>query len=163
MDEPAPLTFSMDELDLTEDGAFDGDDALAMAYSYTLESALGNGETGGTEAGRSTLLGDLWGGSGPGGDDDFRGMLRKAKAWKAAEASASGDLTEDGGFDGNDARVMYYAYKLGALLGDGATGGLARYRRSVLEDLWGGLGSDASDDDLRSMLRNAHRLREAVR
>ena len=162
MDEPASLTFSMDELDLTEDGAFDSDDALVMAYSYTLESALGNGETGGTETGRSTLLRDLWGGSGPGGDDDFRGMLRKANAWKDAVASASGDVTEDGGFDGNDAKVMYYAYKLGALLGDGVTGGHTRYRRSVLEDLWGGLESNASDDDLRAMLRNAHRLREAV-
>ena len=163
MDEPAPVTFSMDELDLTEDGAFDSDDALVMAYSYTLESALGNGETGGTETGRSTLLGDLWGGSRSGEDDDFRGMLRKANAWKDAEASASGDVTEDGGFDGNDAKVMYYTYKLGALLGDGATGGLARYRRSVLGGLWGGLESNVSDDDLRSMLRNAHWLRNAVR
>ena len=163
IDEPASLTFSMDELDLTEDGAFDSDDALVMAYSYTLESALGNGETGGTETGRSTLLRDLWGGSGPGEDDDLRGMLRKANAWKDAEASASGDVTEDGGFDGNDTKVMYYTYKLGALLGDGATGGLARYRRSVLGGLWGGLESNVSDDDLRSMLRNAHRLRNAVR
>ena len=77
IDEPASLTFSLDELDLTEDGAFDSDDALVMAYSYTLESALGNGETGGTETGRSTLLRDLWGGSGPGRGRRF--------AWNAAE------------------------------------------------------------------------------
>ena len=68
---------------------------------------------------------------------------------------ASGaDVNEDGQVNEDDALVMYYAYALGTLLGDGDSGGVERFRRVLLGARGGDLGS--GDDALRGMLRRAN-------
>ena len=56
---------------------------------------------------------------------------------------------------------MYYAYTLGSLLGDGETGGVARFRQTLLAGRVG--SSDPSDSELAAMLRRANDLRERLR
>ena len=63
------------------------------------------------------------------------------------------DVNEDEVIDTDDALVMYYAYQLRSLLGDGTTGGTARFRRTLL----GGRAAQLSpsDTDLKKMLDRA--------
>ena len=58
--------------------------------------------------------------------------------------------------DANDFLVLYYAYTLTSLVGDGVTGGSARYRRELLSGLSG--ASSPDDDDLKGMLSRANSL-----
>ena len=156
-----PVKLRMTDWDVTGDGVFDGNDALVMAYAYRQGVELGNGLTGGQASHRQTLLGDLSGGSGA--DDAFlRTLLSKANDLKATAVSVGADVTTDGVFDGNDALAMLYAYRLRTLMGDGETGGSARYRRRVLEGLWGG-SEPGEDTDFQAMLRTANQIRAAVR
>ena len=86
-------------------------------------------------------------------------MLHRANAWRAAGVAA-GDVNGDGGIDADDALVMYYAYTLESLLGDGDSGGVARFRETLLG---GRAGSpNPSDADLRAMLGRANALRDAL-
>ena len=62
--------------------------------------------------------------------------------------------------DGADANAMYYAYAFGGLLGNGETGGTARFRSQLLGPLAG--KPDPTDEDLREMLRRANKLREEI-
>ena len=85
-------------------------------------------------------------------------MLRKSQAWRASGVDAGGDVNGDGELDGDDALLMYYAYELGGLLGDGDSGGVARFRQTLLAGPSGQIAP--SDADLMAILRNANRLRE---
>ena len=146
--------------DVNGDGGFDGDDALVMYYAYTLGSLLGDGETGGVARFRRTLLAGRAGSSDP-SDAELMSMLLRANAWRGAGADAGGDVNGDGRLDGDDALVMYYAYTLGSLLGDGETGGVARFRQTLLAGRAG--SADPSDSELTAMLRRANDLRERLR
>ena len=83
-------------------------------------------------------------------------MPLKKSAWifvAAAVATlalpvASADVNED------DALVMYSAYALASLLGEGESGGIARLREVLLGSRGGNLSS--GDDALRGMLRRAN-------
>ena len=148
--------------DVNEDGKIDGDDALVMYYAYTLEHLLGNGTMGG-EA-RRTLLAGRAGRADP-SDADLMDMLLRAHAWRGAGADAGGDVNGDVNgderIDGDDALVMYYAYTLRSLLGNGTTGGEARFRRTLLAGL--AESSDPSDAELMAMLLMANDLMERLR
>ena len=145
--------------DVNGDGTLDPDDALAMYYAYALPDLLGDGQTGGVARFRQTLLGGRTGTSNP-SDEDLQRMLRNANDWRGAGVSSVGDVNGDGTLDEDDALAMYYAYALADLLGDGQTGGVARFRRTLL----GGRAgiSNPSDEDLKLMLRNANELRAAL-
>ena len=146
--------------DVNGSGGLDGDDALVMYYAYTLGSLLGDGETGGVARFRRTLLAGRAGSSDP-SDAELMAMLLRANAWRGAGADAGGDVNGDGRLDGDDALVMYYAYTLGNLLGDGETGGVARFRQTLLAGRAG--NPDPSDSELAMMLRRANDLRERPR
>ena len=143
--------------DVNGDGELDGDDALVMYYAYELGELLGDGDTGGVGRFRRTLLAGLSGGPSP-SDAALMEMLRKSQAWRASGVDAGGDVNGDGELDGDDALVMYYAYELGELLGDGESGGVGRFRRTLLAGPSGRMAP--SDADLMGILRNANRLRE---
>ena len=146
--------------DVNGDGGIDADDALVMYYAYALESLLGDGESGGVARFRETLLGGRAGTPGP-SDGMLMEMLRRANAWREAGVGAGGDVNGDGGIDADDALVMYYAYALGSLLGDGESGGVARFRQTLLA---GRAGSPSPGDaDLRAMLQRANALRDSIR
>ena len=145
------------EVDVNGDGELDGDDALVMYYAYELGELLGDGDSGGVGRFRRTLLAGLSGGPSP-SDVALMEMLRKSQAWRASGVDAGGDVNGDGELDGDDALVMYYAYKLGELLGDGESGGVARFRQTLLAGPSGRMAP--SDADLMAILRNANRLRE---
>ena len=143
--------------DVNGDGELDGDDALVMYYAYELGELLGDGDSGGMARFRQTLLAGLSGQPSP-SDGALMEMLRKSQAWRASGVDAGGDVNGDGELDGDDALLMYYAYELGGLLGDGDSGGAARFRQTLLS---GPSGQPApSDAALMAILRNANRLRE---
>ena len=143
--------------DVNGDGALDGDDALVMYYAYELGDLLGDGDSGGVARFRQTLLAGLSGGPSP-SDGALMEMLRKSQAWRASGVDAGGDVNGDAMIDMDDALLMYYAYELGGLLGDGDSGGVARFRQTLLA---GPSGQPApSDAKLMEILRNANRLRE---
>ena len=146
--------------DINGNGRLDGDDALVMYYAYGLESLLGDGETGGVSRFRRVLLAGLAGTPDP-SDAELMTMLRRANEWDEVGADAGGDINGNGRIDGDDALVMYYAYELGSLLGDGETGGVSRFRRVLLAGLAG--APDPSDAELMAMLRRANGLREHFR
>ena len=146
--------------DINGNGRLDGDDALVMYYAYGLGSLLGDGETGGVSRFRRVLLAGLAGTPDP-SDAELMTMLRRANAWDEVGADAGGDINGNGRLDGDDALVMYYAYELGSLLGDGETGGVSRFRRVLLAGLAG--TPDPSDAELMAMLRRANDLRERFR
>ena len=145
--------------DVNGDGAINGDDALVMYYAYTLSSVLGNGDEGGFARYRREQLGGLAGVSDP-TDEDLRELLRAANAWRSAGLDAGGDVNRDGAINGDDALVMYYAYTLSSVLGNGDEGGFERYRREQLGGLAG--VSNPTDEDLRALLRAANELRGTV-
>ena len=157
--EPLVLFQRIDLADVNEDGGIDADDALALYYAYALVDLLGNGDAGGIARFRETLLEGRVGESNP-SDDDLRQMLRRADDWKGIGVGSGGDMNADGRIDSDDALVMYYAYALEELLGDGTTGGIARFRQSLLAGRTG--QPDPSDDVLRQMLRRAHDLRSKL-
>ncbi len=149
------------QADMNQDGKMDYRDALVMYYAYTLGRVLGDGNSGGNAGFRRALLGGLVDHSSIANpnDDDFKALLRQAGLWKN---SARSDLNGDGTTDHRDALVMYYAYTLGRVLGDGNSGGNAGagFRRALL----GGLvdhGSIATpnDDDFKTLLRKANSIR----
>ena len=157
----ATIAFPMDSLDVTGDGEFNADDALAMFYAYRLGAELGDGSNNlGTEQNRKTVLSGLVS-KGAATDSELKGVLVKANAW-AAQAEGA-DLNGDGRFDDEDALVLYYALRLATLVGDGAAGGLARYQAQLLESLWGQTGKTPDSTDLLEMVWKASLLREAVR
>ena len=151
---------SLSGADVNGDGTLDADDALVMYYAYALESLLGNGDTGGVERFRRTLLSGRAGQPNP-GDTELKRMLLSANEWKNAGASTGGDVNGDGTLDADDALVMYYAYALESLLGNGDTGGVERFRRTLLSGRAG--RPNPSDEDLKQMLRNANALRSSIR
>ena len=143
--------------DVNGDGVLDGDDALAIYHSYGSAAQLGDGETGGTAESRQSLLAGYSGQTSP-SDDDLKAMIRKANAWKAAGVGAGGDINEDGVIDESDAFVMYYAYTTANLVGDGETGGTARFRELLLAAFAN--KDNPTDEDLKKMLRRANKLRD---
>ena len=142
--------------DVNGDGVLNGDDALAMYHSYASADQLGDGETGGTPESRQSLLAGYSGKISP-TDDDLKAMIRKANAWKDAGVDAGGDINEDGVVDESDAFVMYYAYTTANLVGDGETGGTARFRQLLLAAFTN--KDNPTDEDLKKMLRRANKLR----
>ena len=143
--------------DVNGDGVLDGNDALILYHSYASAAQLGDGETGGTAASRQSLLAGYSGQTSP-SDDDLKAMIRKANAWKEAGVNAGGDINEDGVIDESDAFVMYYAYATENLVGDGETGGTARFRQLLLAAFAN--KDNPTDEDLKAMLRRANELRE---
>ena len=143
--------------DVNGDGVLDGNDALIMYHSYASAAQLGDGETGGTAPSRQSLLAGYSGKTNP-SDDDLKAMIRKANAWKDAGVDAGGDINEDGVVDESDAFVMYYAYTTANLVGDGETGGTARFRQLLLAAFAN--KDNPTDEDLKAMLRRANELRE---
>ncbi len=143
--------------DVNGDGVLDGNDALILYHSYASADQLGDGETGGTAASRQSLLAGYSGKTNP-SDDDLKAMIRKANAWKEGGVDAGGDINEDGVIDESDAFVMYYAYATENLVGDGETGGTARFRQLLLAAFAN--KDNPTDEDLKKMLRRANKLRE---
>ena len=119
-DEVTATPVSLDP-DVNGDGMLDGNDALILYHTYASANQLGDGETGGTAESRESLLAGYSGKDDP-TDDELKAMIRKANAWKDAGVDAGGDINEDGAIDGDDAVVMYYAYTIASLVGDGETG-----------------------------------------
>ena len=76
-----------------------------------------------------------------------------------AQPLVTADVNGDGAINGDDALVMYYAYRNRSVLGDGDEGGFKRHRREQLEGLSG--VSDPTDEDLRALLRAANAWRSA--
>ena len=143
--------------DVNGDGTLDGNDALILYHSYASEAQLGDGETGGTAASRQSLLAGYAGKENP-SDDELKEMIRKANAWQEVGVDAGGDINEDGVIDESDAFVMYYAYATANLVGDGETGGTARFRQLLLAAFAN--KDNPTDEDLKAMLRRANTLRE---
>ncbi|MXW21178.1 MAG: leucine-rich repeat protein [Gammaproteobacteria bacterium] len=143
--------------DVNGDGTLDGNDALIMYHSYASEDRVGDGETGGTAASRQTLLSGYSGKANP-TDDELKEMIRKALAWQDAGVNAGGDINEDGEIDDEDAYVMYQAYANASLVGNGTTGGTARFRELLLASFAN--KENPTDEDLKAMLRRANKLRE---
>ena len=143
--------------DVNGDGVLDRNDAQIMIYAYVYSSLVGDGETGGTADSRQRFLAGYSGRTDP-SDEDLKEMLRKASAWRTAGVNEGGDINDDGVIDGADANAMYYAYAFGGLLGDGETGGTARFRSLLLGPNAG--KADPTDEDLKAMLRRANQLRE---
>ena len=143
--------------DVNGDGTLNGNDALIMYNTYASGAQLGDGETGGTAASRQTLLAGYSGKTNP-TDEDLKAMIRKALAWQDTGVGAGGDINEDGLIDESDALVMYYAYTSASLVGDGNTGGTARFRQLLLAALANKV--NPTDEDLKAMLRRANKLRE---
>ena len=161
---PQPPVVKASMADVNGDGVMDEDDALVMYYAYALEDLLGDGSssTSGVARFRQTLLGGRTSISNP-SDADLVEMVRKANAWKGVGRQANGDINGDGTITADDALVMYYAYALGDLLGDGSSSasGVARFRETLL----GGrvaAGTSPSDSNLLLMLRRANALRTAA-
>jgi len=67
----------------------------------------------------------------------------------------------DGEVNEDDALVMYYAYALRDLVGDGEGGGVVRFRRTLLGPRSGSI--NPSDAELQQMVGRANALREAAR
>ena len=143
--------------DVNGDGMLNGDDALVMYHAYASASQVGDGETGGTAASRQTLLSGLAGLANP-SDEDLKAMIRKAHGWRESGVDAGGDVNEDGAIDESDAFVMYYAYELDELVGDGEMGGTVRFRQLLLAAF--ASQPNPSDEDFKAMLRRANALRE---
>ena len=143
--------------DMNGDGMLDGNDALILYHSYASEAQLGDGETGGTAASRQSLLAGYAGKDNP-SDDELKEMIRKAHAWKEGGVDAGGDINEDGVIDESDAFVMYYAYANANLVGNGTTGGTARFRQLLLAAFAN--KENPTDEDLKAMLRRANKLKE---
>ncbi len=143
--------------DVNGDGTLDGNDALIMYNSYASEDRLGDGETGGTAASRQSLLAGYSGKDNP-SDDELKEMIRNAHAWQDAGLDVGGDINEDGEIDEEDAFVMYYAYANANLVGNGTTGGTARFRQLLLAAFAN--KDNPTDEDLKAMLKRANKLRE---
>ena len=142
--------------DVNSDSTLDEDDALVLYYAYALQDLLGDGTSGGVARFRQTLLAGRAGRPNP-SDADLTEMLHSANLWKQVGVGAGGDLNQDGVVDEDDALVLYYAYALQDLLGDGASGGVARFRQTLLAGRAG--QPNPSDADLQLLLRRANELR----
>ena len=68
--------------------------------------------------------------------------------------SGDPDVNGDGALDGDDAQIMYYAYRFPSLVGDGETGGTEASRQRFLAG-YSGL-TDPTDEALREMVRKAN-------
>ena len=145
--------------DVNANGRIEADDAMVIYHAFESAGSLGDGESGGTRASRSTLLAGLADAPDP-TDAELREMLARANEWREIGIEVGGDLNSDGSIDSDDAMIMYYAFEFENLLGNGETGGTTRFRRSLLSEL--GAQANASDADLKAMLRNAHALRAAA-
>ena len=146
--------------DVNEDGKVNEDDALVMYYAYALSGLVGDGEGGGVARFRRTLLGPR-AGSADASDAELMAMVRRANAWRQDGVDAGGDVNVDGEVNEDDALVMYYAYALSGLVGDGEGGGVARFRRTLLGPR--ARSADASDAELMAMVRRAEALRNTAR
>ena len=145
------------DADVNGNGVLDRNDAQIMIYAYVYSGLVGDGESGGTAEWRQRFLAGYSGRTDP-SDEDLKAMLRNANDWRTAGVNEGGDINEDGMIGGADANAMYYAYAFGGLLGNGETGGTARFRSQLLGPLAG--KPDPTDEDLREMLRRANKLRE---
>ena len=143
--------------DINGDGVFDGDDALVMYQAWSAADQVGDGETGGTASSRQTLLAGYAGKNNP-SDDDLKKMIRKANVWREVGVDKGGDINEDGEINESDALVMIYAYTLEDLVGNGRTGGTARFRQLLLASHSN--KANPSDEELKAMLRRANKLRD---
>lgn len=143
--------------DTNGDGTLDGNDALIMFHSFASETQVGNGETGGSAASRQSLLAGYSGMVNP-TDDQLKEMIRRSLAWREVGVDVGGDINEDGEIDEEDAFVMYYAYANANLVGDGTTGGTARFRQLLLAAFAN--KANPTDEDLKAMLRRANKLKE---
>ncbi len=74
-----------------------------------------------------------------------------------ATRSGDPDVNGDGTLDGDDAQIMWYAYRFASLVGDGETGGTETSRRRFLAG-YSGL-DDPTDEDLRAMVARANTWR----
>ena len=142
--------------DINGDGVLDSDDAQVMYHSWSASDQVGDGETGGTEASRQTLLAGYAGIANP-SDDDLKKMIRKANVWREVGVDSGGDINDDGEINESDALVMIYAYELENLVGNGTTGGTARFRQFLLASHAN--KANPTDEELKAMLRRANELR----
>ena len=71
--------------------------------------------------------------------------------------SGDPDVNGDGALDGDDAQIMYFAYRFPSLVGDGETGGTEASRKRFLGG-YSGL-DDPSDEDLQGMVAKANTWR----
>ena len=142
--------------DVNGNGRIEADDAMIVYHAIESAGSLGDGESGGTPGSRTLLLAGLTDAPDP-GDDTLREMLRKAILWQELGAEVGGDMNGDGAIDGDDAMIMHYAFTFQDLLGNGETGGAARFRKALLANR--AAGPNPSDADLKDLLRNAHALR----
>ena len=146
------------DLDVTEDNQFDGEDALAIYYAYTLGEQLSDDASEASRQLRENLLADLAGG--PDRDDAaLLEIVRRASVWKEAGAVDALKLTPDETVDEKDWLVLYFGRTLGTLLGDGRTGppGFAKYREKLLANLAG--EDPLGDEALEEMLLKASQVR----
>ena len=143
--------------DVNGDGVLDSDDAQVMYQSYTAADQVGDGETGGTASSRQMLLAGYAGKANP-SDDDLKKMIRKANVWREAGVDSGGDINDDGEINESDALVMIYAYELENLVGNGTTGGTARFRQLLLASHAN--KANPTDEELKVMLRRANELRD---
>ena len=75
----------------------------------------------------------------------------------ATTRSGDPDVNGDGTLNGDDAQIMWYAYRFPSLVGDGETGGTDTLRQRFLAG-YSGL-SDPTDEDLRAMVARANTWR----
>ena len=141
--------------DFTGDGEFDGDDALALYYVKKLGSQIQDPNSMASIQLRATLLSDLAGGSDD-SDTALQAIVTSANQTTAAIATTYLDVNQDSTVDADDYLIVYYAHTLASLVGDGVSGGSARYRRELLSSLAGVNSPD--DDDLKGMLSRANSL-----
>ena len=156
---PVTRTLPVSEVDMNGDGLFDAIDFLVMYYASKFEDQLSDEAPNG-EANRHMLLKHLAGRSSL-TEEQTDGMWHKAIAWQKSPNSDYADLSQDDEFDWDDALISYYALQLEDVLGDGESGGFARFRQALLGALTG--GSDPSDEDLKDILRTAHEVSSAAR
>ena len=145
--------------DVNGDGMLDSNDALIMYNSYAFEDQLGDGDTGGTAASRQSMLAGYSGKDMP-SDDELKEMIRKSHTWQEVGMDVGGDINEDGEVDEEDAFVMYHAYTNANLVGNGTTGGTARFRQLLLAAVAN--KENPTDEDLKAMLRRANKLRDDI-
>ena len=140
--------------DLTGDGQFDADDSLALYYAKKLGTDLTDETTASAQL-RATLLTDLARGSDR-TDAALRAIVLNANTTTASVADTYLDVNGDSSVDADDFLILFYAHKLGSLVGDGVTGGSVRFRRELLSGLAG--VSSPTDEYLKGMLTRANSL-----
>ena len=154
------LSISFDEatprintINFGADNVVDARDVKLFYYALVFP-ALGDGSADdGDAAMRRNILGPL---APPGSNDAVLLRILRAAHDLNERQVAMLDINDDGVVDDADAGALYYAFALPAALGDGARdSGIAGMRRAIL----GPSASNPNDDEeLRAMLRKAHKL-----